>query len=98
MLSKVLSADFDSEQKQAQLIEARAICDLKREVEWLFKLLRVCPTDASAGHGSIAVQSLPGHVGFCHNDLQEGNILVLDDGRLQFIDFEYVGYNYRCVC
>lgn len=42
----------------------------------------------------------PSPVVFCHNDVQEGNILILDDdkssdGRLMLIDFEYSSYNYR---
>jgi len=40
---------------------------------------------------------------FCHNDLQEGNILYVEDSKgsgdagwqLQPIDFEYASYNYR---
>uniref|UniRef100_A0A8C6WWS7 ethanolamine kinase n=1 Tax=Neogobius melanostomus TaxID=47308 RepID=A0A8C6WWS7_9GOBI len=43
----------------------------------------------------------PSPVVFCHNDVQEGNILMLDDEqkssdeRLMLIDFEYSSYNYR---
>nr|XP_020469891.1 choline/ethanolamine kinase-like isoform X2 [Monopterus albus] len=43
----------------------------------------------------------PSPVVFCHNDVQEGNILMLDDRdqtsrqRLMLIDFEYSSYNYR---
>ncbi|XP_062246870.1 choline/ethanolamine kinase [Platichthys flesus] len=43
----------------------------------------------------------PSPVVFCHNDVQEGNILILDDSgqsssdRLMLIDFEYSSYNYR---
>jgi choline/ethanolamine kinase len=38
---------------------------------------------------------------FCHNDLQEGNILYNDDEpdpakkKMTFIDWEYGNYNYR---
>ncbi|XP_074128055.1 choline/ethanolamine kinase isoform X2 [Sminthopsis crassicaudata] len=34
---------------------------------------------------------------FCHNDIQEGNILLLSDKEpgLMLIDFEYSSYNYR---
>lgn len=45
--------------------------------------------------------STPSPVVFCHNDCQEGNILLLDsreDGekqKLMLIDFEYSSYNYR---
>ncbi|KAF7662903.1 hypothetical protein LDENG_00223270 [Lucifuga dentata] len=43
----------------------------------------------------------PSPVVFCHNDVQEGNILMLQDvdesstERLMLIDFEYSSYNYR---
>ncbi|XP_074083262.1 choline/ethanolamine kinase isoform X2 [Macrotis lagotis] len=39
----------------------------------------------------------PSPVVFCHNDLQEGNILLLSDQEpsLMLIDFEYSSYNYR---
>ncbi|XP_026221399.1 choline/ethanolamine kinase [Anabas testudineus] len=43
----------------------------------------------------------PSPVVFCHNDVQEGNILMLEEKgntsreRLMLIDFEYSSYNYR---
>lgn len=43
----------------------------------------------------------PSPVVFCHNDVQEGNILMLQDKdqstteKLMLIDFEYSSYNYR---
>ncbi|XP_065813459.1 choline/ethanolamine kinase isoform X1 [Labrus bergylta] len=43
----------------------------------------------------------PSPVVFCHNDVQEGNILMLEDeertssDNLMLIDFEYSSYNYR---
>ncbi|KAJ8003097.1 hypothetical protein DPEC_G00165830 [Dallia pectoralis] len=42
----------------------------------------------------------PSPVVFCHNDLQEGNILMLENiehttKKLMLIDFEYSSYNYR---
>uniref|UniRef100_A0A673JSR1 Ethanolamine kinase n=1 Tax=Sinocyclocheilus rhinocerous TaxID=307959 RepID=A0A673JSR1_9TELE len=47
------------------------------------------------------LESTPSPVVFCHNDLQEGNILLLsgrentDRQRLMLIDFEYSSYSYR---
>ncbi|PSN40773.1 Choline/ethanolamine kinase [Blattella germanica] len=48
---------------------------------------------------------VPSRVVFCHNDMQEGNILLccenmtdkeaMQDPRLVLIDFEYCSYNYR---
>ncbi|KAM8861937.1 choline kinase alpha [Synchiropus picturatus] len=47
------------------------------------------------------LDSTPSPVVFCHNDCQEGNILLLkgrqssDKQKLMLIDFEYSSYNYR---
>lgn len=47
------------------------------------------------------LESTPSAVVFCHNDCQEGNILLLhgrensDRQKLMLIDFEYSSYNYR---
>ncbi|XP_066176373.1 choline/ethanolamine kinase [Sylvia atricapilla] len=46
------------------------------------------------------LESTPSPVVFCHNDVQEGNILLLAEregcsDRLMLIDFEYSSYNYR---
>ncbi|XP_032077657.1 choline/ethanolamine kinase [Thamnophis elegans] len=47
------------------------------------------------------LEATPSPVVFCHNDVQEGNILLLagreasSTDRLMLIDFEYSSYNYR---
>ncbi|XP_006008231.1 choline/ethanolamine kinase [Latimeria chalumnae] len=47
------------------------------------------------------LDATPSPVVFCHNDVQEGNILLLTDQdpssneKLMLIDFEYSSYNYR---
>ncbi|XP_041326197.1 choline/ethanolamine kinase, partial [Pyrgilauda ruficollis] len=46
------------------------------------------------------LEATPSPVVFCHNDVQEGNILLLagregSSERLMLIDFEYSSYNYR---
>lgn len=59
--------------------------DLRAELESLRALLAATPSP----------------VVFCHNDVQEGNILILEEKdhasteRLMLIDFEYSSYNYR---
>jgi len=61
--------------------------DFKDEADWLRK--------------RIEEQNCP--VTFCHNDMQEGNILICQDEndnspsdpRIVLIDFEYCSYNYR---
>ena len=46
------------------------------------------------------LEQLKSPVVFCHNDLQEGNILIREkavsrEEKLVIIDFEYCSYNYR---
>ncbi|XP_021494626.1 choline/ethanolamine kinase isoform X3 [Meriones unguiculatus] len=45
------------------------------------------------------LDAVPSPVVFCHNDIQEGNILLLsepkNDDNLMLVDFEYSSYNYR---
>ncbi|XP_023381223.1 choline/ethanolamine kinase isoform X4 [Pteropus vampyrus] len=45
------------------------------------------------------LESTPSPVVFCHNDIQEGNILLLSEPEnadsLMLVDFEYSSYNYR---
>ncbi|NXR07123.1 CHKB kinase, partial [Semnornis frantzii] len=45
------------------------------------------------------LEATPSPVVFCHNDVQEGNILLLSEtsssDKLMLIDFEYSSYNYR---
>ncbi|KAK8777521.1 hypothetical protein V5799_029136 [Amblyomma americanum] len=58
--------------------------DLAAEVSWL--------------KGFLAKTESP--IVFCHNDLQEGNILFMDgpgpkEENMVFIDYEYCAYNYR---
>ncbi|XP_044764274.1 choline/ethanolamine kinase isoform X2 [Coccinella septempunctata] len=60
--------------------------DLRTELDWL--------RDRIEREGTEVV--------FCHNDMQEGNILMQqgedcdpDDPKLVLIDFEYCSYNYR---
>ncbi|XP_003739328.3 choline/ethanolamine kinase [Galendromus occidentalis] len=62
--------------------------DYKREMAWLREIFKRAQSP----------------VMFCHNDLQEGNILHMEskesdgssaDENLVFIDFEYCSYNYR---
>lgn len=49
----------------------------------------------------LLLESTPSPVVFCHNDVQEGNILLLSSrsshpsDKLMLIDFEYSSYNYR---
>uniref|UniRef100_UPI00358F70EF choline kinase alpha-like isoform X3 n=1 Tax=Myxine glutinosa TaxID=7769 RepID=UPI00358F70EF len=49
----------------------------------------------------VLISAVQSPVVYCHNDLQEGNILMLEGrehvlgSRLMLIDFEYSSYNYR---
>ncbi|XP_054150065.1 choline/ethanolamine kinase isoform X2 [Melozone crissalis] len=60
-----------------------------KEPKWLFGTME----------GDL-LEATPSPVVFCHNDVQEGNILLLagreaSSERLMLIDFEYSSYNYR---
>ncbi|RXN01955.1 Choline kinase alpha, partial [Acipenser ruthenus] len=61
-----------------------------KEPKWLFGTME-----------KTLLESTPSPVVFCHNDCQEGNVLLLqgrenlDKQKLMFIDFEYSSYNYR---
>ncbi|XP_017261049.1 choline/ethanolamine kinase [Kryptolebias marmoratus] len=64
------------------------------------KLMKLdLPAELESLHALLA--STPSPVVFCHNDVQEGNILMLEDEdhslteKLMLIDFEYSSYNYR---
>uniref|UniRef100_A0A671MFG7 ethanolamine kinase n=1 Tax=Sinocyclocheilus anshuiensis TaxID=1608454 RepID=A0A671MFG7_9TELE len=68
-----------------------------KEPKWLFGTMEKCVIIKYL----CLLESTPSPVVFCHNDLQEGNILLLssrentDRQRLMLIDFEYSSYNYR---
>nr|XP_012644957.1 choline/ethanolamine kinase isoform X2 [Microcebus murinus] len=59
-----------------------------KEPHWLFGTMERKLLDAT-----------PSPVVFCHNDIQEGNILLLSEPEnadsLMLVDFEYSSYNYR---
>ncbi|XP_070686775.1 choline/ethanolamine kinase [Pempheris klunzingeri] len=64
------------------------------------KLMKLdLPAELESLRALLAATSSP--VVFCHNDVQEGNILMLQDedhtstDKLMLIDFEYSSYNYR---
>uniref|UniRef100_UPI001CD86AD4 choline kinase alpha-like n=1 Tax=Solea senegalensis TaxID=28829 RepID=UPI001CD86AD4 len=57
---------------------------LASRVKWIWFLFR------------SLLDSTHSPVVFCHNDCQEGNILLLkNQNKLMLIDFEYSSYNYR---
>ncbi|XP_027765313.1 choline/ethanolamine kinase-like [Empidonax traillii] len=62
---------------------------------------RCAPPSAPSAVVSDLLESTPSPVVFCHNDVQEGNILLLagheasPSDKLMLIDFEYSSYNYR---
>nr|XP_022911009.1 choline/ethanolamine kinase isoform X2 [Onthophagus taurus] len=75
-----------SSDKVPDLAKILTQIDYKEEVGWLKK--------------RIDMENCP--VVFCHNDMQEGNILIKQDVndnegdvKLVLIDFEYCSYNYR---
>ncbi|XP_075409542.1 choline/ethanolamine kinase isoform X1 [Tenrec ecaudatus] len=62
-------------------------------------LLEVYGLRDEMGNLRKLLESTPSPVVFCHNDIQEGNILLLsepeDTDSLMLVDFEYSSYNYR---
>lgn len=78
-------AELRFPEEQQPVVEGLKALDLRGEMGRLRALL----------------EETPSPVVFCHNDVQEGNILLLagreaaPHDRLMLIDFEYSSYNYR---
>ena len=80
---------FDDPAKQT-LLESIGLASLKKEVQWLRQQLE------SDSHGKTSASRVVKDLVFSHQDLLCGNILYSDKwDRVQFIDFEYGGYNLR---
>ncbi|CBZ50495.1 putative choline kinase [Neospora caninum Liverpool] len=75
-------------QEEAKKLEQVVLARVAHELE---------PQRLKAVYGSAdAWQLLSGaSVVFSHNDVQENNVIQYEDGRLQLIDFEYSGRNFR---
>nr|XP_026269359.1 choline/ethanolamine kinase isoform X2 [Urocitellus parryii] len=62
-------------------------------------LLEMYSLEDEMGNLRKLLDSTPSPVVFCHNDIQEGNILLLSEPEnadsLMLVDFEYSSYNYR---
>ncbi|XP_012385203.1 choline/ethanolamine kinase isoform X6 [Dasypus novemcinctus] len=62
-------------------------------------LLEMYSLKEEMGNLRKLLDSTPSPVVFCHNDIQEGNILLLSEpgsaDSLMLVDFEYSSYNYR---
>ncbi|EFN85093.1 choline/ethanolamine kinase isoform X2 [Harpegnathos saltator] len=72
----------DIDVQHSDNVNAIKCIDLEHEIKWLKTL--------------VLQQKLP--VVFCHNDMQEGNILLRENMQkpeLVVIDFEYCSYNYQ---
>lgn len=65
-------------QEDAERAQALDLSQIERELTWLKD--EVVPENAQ--------------VAFCHNDVLAANILLLQQGDIQLIDFEYGGVNY----
>ena len=79
--------DKSSQLRPNPTIERELCCfNFESEIKWLKSFLQSCSSPTV----------------FCHNDLQEGNILLPEtssiknfDDKIVFIDFEWCAYNYR---
>ncbi|XP_078667988.1 choline/ethanolamine kinase-like isoform X1 [Branchiostoma floridae x Branchiostoma belcheri] len=85
-LSNVLNNVSFKEESKAKQLKQLLSYDLDAELQFILRL----------------IEDTHSPVVFCHNDLQEGNILVDDkngvaptDDRVTVIDYEYSAYNYR---
>ena len=78
-LEKINSSPIKVEANIQKIEELRSQLDWKLEIQWIEGYLR-----------SVGSPLLP-----CHNDLNETNFLLLTDGQLKLIDFEFCSYNYR---
>ena len=62
-------------------------------------LLEIYSLKDDMGNLRKLLDTTPSPVVFCHNDIQEGNILLLSEPKstdsLMLVDFEYSSYNYR---
>ena len=79
MLEKINSSPIEVETDVQKIEEQRSKLNWKLEIQWIEGYLR-----------SVGSPILP-----CHNDLNETNFLLLTDGQLKLIDFEFCSYNYR---
>ena len=78
--------------KQQQTLSQEPVQAAKSVLRWQL--------DAEMEWMRIYLAQLRSAVVFCHNDLQEGNILIREtaqtpEDKLVIIDFEYCSYNYR---
>lgn len=84
-----VQTQFNEQDKAVKLAKLKST-DLRKEFQFLRNYLETATS--------------PGPVTFCHNDLQQGNILKVskevqesneEEFDLKLIDFEYSAYNYR---
>ncbi|XP_051580419.1 choline/ethanolamine kinase isoform X1 [Myxocyprinus asiaticus] len=92
---KWLFENIDRYMKQVMMITFVREAHIKK-----FKKLMKYDLPAELESLRSLLAATPSPVVFCHNDVQEGNILMLDgrensSDKLMLIDFEYSSYNYR---
>lgn len=76
---------------RAVLVDHR--CDFPDEEREMCAELLALLDDANVVR---ALSLLPdGEQHFCHNDTYHGNVMLLDDGRIRLVDFEFAGTNHR---
>ncbi|XP_004642493.1 choline/ethanolamine kinase isoform X2 [Octodon degus] len=77
----------------------KQIQDLPSATLLQMNLLEMCSLKDEMDNLRKFLDSTPSPVVFCHNDIQEGNILLLSEPEnadsLMLVDFEYSSYNYR---
>ena len=78
-LEKINSLPIEIEANRESIERIRQQLNWTEEIVWMGEYLR------SVGSPLL----------MCHNDLNESNFLLLEDGQLKLIDFEFSNYNYR---
>lgn len=97
-LAAALDVSFEDDSNKAARLQTLQLSQFKEELRWSRAHIAssgVDPMDSSASPSDRAAAFM-GQVVFCHNDVLSGNVLTADGwDRVQMIDFEYGGYNYR---
>lgn len=90
--------------RTAELRQPHISAEIAVKMARLHRMAMPCSKDSAALFRTMEralLEETPSPVVFCHNDVQEGNILLLagreaaPHDRLMLIDFEYSSYNYR---
>ena len=78
-LEKINTLPIEIKTYTEKIERIRSLLNWDKEINWIGEYMR----------------SIGSPILLCHNDLNESNFLLLKDGQLKLIDFEFCNYNYR---